>query len=149
MDMTSGTNTVRLLQCPNSRARPECLEMVPVRPQQVEKNVRGDADVIVLDDSPPRKRPNVQCSGSSLVVDKARRKAVEKEHKSAKIVTRKDGSREQARTAVKSRELRPHGDVNSGRREKLSSRRDERVRKLKDGRTIITETLTFQKRTVL
>jgi hypothetical protein len=83
------------------------------------------------------------------LVSPAKFKAVDREHRRKKVAIRKDGSREEADVAVRSREIRPKHGGKSGGRERMTSRQEQGIRRLKDGRKVITEKLILQRVTVL
>eukprot|EP00427_Karlodinium_veneficum_P030201 CAMPEP_0169188632 /NCGR_PEP_ID=MMETSP1016-20121227/3560_1 /TAXON_ID=342587 /ORGANISM="Karlodinium micrum, Strain CCMP2283" /LENGTH=221 /DNA_ID=CAMNT_0009264669 /DNA_START=157 /DNA_END=822 /DNA_ORIENTATION=- len=148
MDLATGKNMIRLLP-----SRTDRREGVDTNVVAVKSGASSDRSL-----SPCKKQARIIGTGNSLQLKQSPQatrirpapKSVEKEHKRTKTVLKKDGTRELARVAVKSREVvRPTECGKPGNRQKVTSRRDERVRKLGDGRTIITETITLQKVTVL
>jgi len=98
------------------------------------KRLRGDI-------IPPQRLKN-----SLAVTSRAKSKSVQKEHTERRVTNCKDGSQEQSWRQLKSRESRREDGKGAERR---SARREERVRKLPDGRTVVTETVTLKKVTVL
>lgn len=149
MDLAAGTNMIRLPSSTSENSNRGAL--VPAKPST--SAARDSDEVIVLEESPSPQRAKTaatQVNGDKVLDTRQRAaaavagKAVDRQHRQRKVATKKDGSREEACMAVRSREL-----IRPGRREKLTKRADARVRKLKDGTTVITETLTLQKITIL
>jgi len=81
--------------------------------------------------------PSTAAAGSKAV------RTVHKEKTLNRVATKKDGSREEARVREKTQQL-----VGGVGREKTTSRREERVQRLSNGRTVVTETFTLRKVTV-
>eukprot|EP00927_Polykrikos_kofoidii_P072235 TRINITY_DN68376_c0_g1_i1.p1 TRINITY_DN68376_c0_g1~~TRINITY_DN68376_c0_g1_i1.p1 ORF type:complete len:402 (-),score=38.56 TRINITY_DN68376_c0_g1_i1:121-1326(-) len=77
--------------------------------------------------------------------------AVERQQRKSSVATGRDGSRQEMRLDVKSRELYRPGETGEGASplERRTARRDERVHRMSDGRVVVTETLTLQKVTYL
>merc|ERR1719310_1133182 len=132
MDLAAGTNMIRLCsstaQSSNQRA--------VVSTQPAASTARSADKVIVLEESPSPQRSKTAPShpqksaydwrtsaDARPLATSSSGKAVDKEHSQRRVVTKKDGSREEARTAVKTREL-----IRPGRREKMTKRADARVR---------------------
>lgn len=171
MDMDKGTNMIRVLQATGSGDRPSLvltpsgnleapkvlnslLKRKRVEPgnRQISAPRRGPP-ILVPDDSPPPQRaktaPHTPSSSAKLSLATGKYKAVEREHRRKKVLVRKDGSREEASIQEKSREIRPKKGASGGSREKTTSRRQQGIRHLRDGRKVITETITLQRVTVL
>lgn len=170
MDMEKGTNMIRVLQPTSSGDRP-CLVLTPsgnleapkvgnslLKRKRVEPSSRQlpaprRGPPICVDDSPPPQRaktaPHSPSSSAKLSLATGKYKSVEREHRRKKVMVRKDGSREEASVQTKSREIRPKKGASGGSREKTTSRQQQGIRHLRDGRKVITETITLQRVTVL
>lgn len=179
MNMTTGTNMIRLLQAaPNierpvqtalvvapsrSPAPPKTLlkrkRLQPTSAGQHRASRRCPPEVVVLDDSPSPSRARMetaQVQGGSSSTLRSRGpmsaiagkvKAIEKQYSRRRTSVRKDGSREEASVAVRSKEIRPKNG--SMQRQRTTSRQESGIKQLRDGRKVITETITLQRVTVL
>lgn len=164
MDMSTGTNMIRVLESrPGSdRNGRGAVVIAPSRnlepPKSLLKRKRCEAspstasrraDLVVVDDSSPSPcRPRHGATGG-LALSQGKLKTVDREHSRTKLTVRKDGSREEARVRVKSREIRPKKGGVACSTQRMTSREEQGIRRLKDGRKVITETITLQKVTVL
>lgn len=89
-----------------------------------------------------KQRMRLDDSGSSKL------QIVDREHKQRRVDTTRDGLRKEATVAEKSRTLIRKGNEGRGV-SRTTSRWEESVQQLHDGRTVVTETITLKKVTVL
>lgn len=170
MDLGAGVNMIRKLQpaASTDRAARGALVVAPRQNPEPPKSLlkrkrlevgdqqpatRRSSPILVSEDSPSPRRagsaPQNRGSPSSRTLATGKYKAVEREHRRKKVSVRKDGSREEASVAVKSREIRPKNGGSNGSKQKTTSKQEQGIRRLRDGRKVITETITLQRVTVL
>lgn len=159
MTRFQGSKTIHGGDANNSRCKTADIRELLLRPQgrpsgglQVApRSVPAPRSVTTTEPQALQIRPQSQSSRGVVTVGGKKFRSVQRESMHSRVEVGADGSREDARIAVQSRALvrRDRGSGGKTVGERMSARKEQSVRRLADGRSVVTETVILKKVTVL